>query len=222
MAAADLTTVQQVYNMTTVDPADKAVADGGSGLISVLVTSVSRYIIQFCSRTNMNAVSTVTDLLDGTGSDKQFVQEWPIKSVTSVLVFGVAVPASPDGIQPGYINDVNAIILLPNTNVGAPLSRYNWSTGKFPRGRKNVQIVYQAGYDAVSNPPGNAAFNGAPDDLGYAVTYLVVQEYKRRGWVDQASKTVSAAGETVAFRSWEWPPFIEGIIQEYKQPWPLG
>lgn len=212
MAAVDLTTLAQVQALVKVDSADTA-------LVTSLVTSVSRYVAQFCGRDNMNSVQTVTDLLDGSGSDKQFVSEWPIKTVTSLSVFGVAIPVSPDGIQPGYTFDNNAMILLPNTFVGVPGSRFGLS--RFPRGRRNVQAVYQAGYDSVSKPPGNAAFNGAPDDLGYAVTFLVAQEYKRRDWIDQSSKTLAQSGEVVVFRSWEWPPNIESIIQEYKQPWPI-
>lgn len=212
MAAVDLTTLAQVQAHIKVDAADTA-------LVSTLITALSRYIAQFCGRDNLNAVVSVTDLLDGSGSDKQFVTEWPIKTVTSVSLSGVALPVSPDGIQPGYVFDPNAIILLPNTFVGVPGSRY--ALARFPRGRRNVQVVYSAGYDATSKPPGNAAFNGAPDDLGYAATYLVAQEYKKRDWIDQASKTLAQSGEVVTFRSWEWPPFIESILQEYKQPWPI-
>lgn len=212
MAAVDLTTLAQVQALTKVDSADTALVTG-------LVTAISRAIVQFCGRIALNSVQSLTDQLDGSGSDKQFVSEWPIKTITSVEVWGVAIPVSPDGIQAGYLSDTNAIILTPNTNIGAPLTRY--TIGRFPRGRRNVKVVYTAGFDSVSMPPGNAAYNGAPDDLGYAATFLVVQEYKRRDWVDQASKTLSQSGEVITFRSWQWPPFIESIIQEYKQPWPI-
>jgi len=212
VAAVDLTTLAQVQALIKVDSADTTLVTG-------LVTALSRYVAQVCGRNNLNSVQSLTDVLDGNGSDKQFVSEWPIKTVTSVSVFGVAIPASADGIQPGYTFDPNAIILLPNTFVGVPGGRSGLA--RFPHGRRNVTIVYQAGYDAVSVPPGNAAYNGAPDDLGYAVTYLVSQEYKRRDWIDQQSKTLAQSGEVVVFRSWEWPPFIESIIQEYKQPWPI-
>jgi hypothetical protein len=212
VAAVDLTTLAQVQALVKVDSADTA-------LVTSLVTAISRYVAQACGRNNLNAVATLTDVLDGSGSDKQFVSEWPIKTVTSISIWGVAIPAAPDAQSSGYLFDTNALILTPYTSIGSPLSRY--SMGRFPRGRRNVTVVYNAGYDSVSIPPGNAAFNGAPDDLGYAVTYVVAQEYKRRDWIDQASKTLSQSGEVVTFRNWEWPPFIESIIQEYKQPWPV-
>lgn len=212
MAAVDLTTLAQVQALIKVDAADTA-------LVSALVTAVSRAIVQFCGRIALNSTQNMTDLLDGSGSDKQFLSEWPIKAVTSVSISGVAIPASPDGIRPGYTFDTNALILLPNTFVGVPGSRS--ALAQFPRGRRNINAVYQAGYDSSSMPPGNAAYNGAPDDLGYAATFLVSQEYKRRDWIDQSSKTLSQSGEVVVFRSWQWPPFIESIIQEYKQPWPI-
>lgn len=212
MAAADLTTLVQVQALTKVDSADVA-------LVAGLVTSVSRFIAQFCGRNNLNAVQAVTDVFDGSGSDKQFVSEWPIKTVTSVSIWGVAVPAAADAQSSGYLFDTNALVLTPVTSIGSPLARY--SVGRFPRGRRNVTIAYTAGYDSTTMPPGNAAYNGAPDDLGYAATYLVVQEYKRRDWVDQKSKTLAQSGEVVVFRDWDWPPLIESILQEYKQPWPI-
>lgn len=212
MAAVDLTTLAQVQALTKVDSADTA-------LVSTMITSLSRYVAQFCGRNNLNAVASVTDVLDGTGGDKQFLSEWPIKAVTSVSVSGQPVSLAPDSITPGYLVEVANLVLTPYTVVG---SIWNRGYGKFPKGRKNITVVYTAGYDSQSTPPGNAAYNGAPDDLGYAVTELVVQQYKRRDWVDQASKTLAQSGEVITLRSWEWPPLIESIIQEYKQPWPIS
>src|SRR5260370_39002854 len=66
--------------------------NGGPGLAQYLVTAMSRYVAQFCSRNNMNNVASVTDVLDGSGGDKLFMSEWPIITVVSVAVWGVLVP----------------------------------------------------------------------------------------------------------------------------------
>lgn len=212
MASFDLTTLAQVQ-------AQAVIPAGDTGLVSALITALSRYVINFTGRKGLNQVLSVTDVLDGSGSDKQFLNEFPIQAVASVSIFGVAVQASPDGISAGYINDLNSVILLPGTSWGfGSLGQYK---ARFPRGRRNITVAYTAGYGPATDPPGNSIFNGAPDDLGQAVTELVVQQYKRRDWVDQASKTLAATGEVTVFRNWDWPPWIEAVMQEYKQPWPI-
>lgn len=198
MAAGDLTRADAVLGLTQVDDAHIA-----NGLLGGLITAVSQYVKTRCGRNNLNLVASVTEVLNGSGSDKQFVSEYPVKAITSIAVGGIAQSASIDGVQAGYITDGYGIILLGSV---------------FPRGRQNIRATYTAGYDSVSKPPGDAAHNGAPSDLGHAVAWIIAQTYKRRDWIDQSSKSL-AAGETIAFQSWKWPPLIDAVIESYRRSW---
>lgn len=198
MAASDLTTAAAVRGLTQVDDAHLA-----NGLLGGLITAVSRYISTRCGRANLNLVASVTDVLNGSGSDKQFTTEYPIRSVTSLHIGGVTQYASPNGVTAGYTFDDYGIILLGSC---------------FPRGRMNVRAVFNAGYDTTSKPPSDPAHNGAPSDLGEAAAWIIAQTYKRRDWIDQSSKTL-AAGETISFQSWKWPPYIDAVIEAYRRSW---
>lgn len=71
----------------------------------------------------------------------------------------------------------------------------------------------------LMHPPSDPTFNGAPSELGQAVTELVVQQYRRREWVDQARKNIGPAGESIDFRSWEMPPWLTRVIENYRRTW---
>lgn len=210
------TATQLVVPTWTVTPDATTTYDVG-GIVPVLVTSMSLFVSQTVLRRRAVGVSqSFTDTLDGSGSDKMVMKDWPITAVASVLVFGVGVPQSPDGIQAGFVFDERSIILLPNTSIGAPLSYYNYTFGRFPRARQCVVINYTAGYTSSTSPPTDASYNGAPTDLGAAVTFLVAQEYRRRRSIDQKTKTASM-GEVVSFRDWEWPPWIDRTFESYRR-----
>lgn len=281
--AVDLTTVATVQ-------AQLGVGSGvDASLLQVLITSLSRHIQTRCGRRILNGVATYTDLYDGSGSDKQYLRDWPILNLANLLVFGQTVLASPDGINPGWvIGDQYAasVALLPGTAIGGPISYAAWllPLGRFPRGRQNVKAIYTAGYPisawaattayalgtgyvdpnnnvqvvttagtsgSPSQPAWNAlvggtttdgsvtwtnrgpsnyagspiypnadpTFNGAPSELGQAVTEFIAQQYRRRDWVDQARKQIGPAGESIDFRSWEFPPWINRVIENYRRTW---
>lgn len=200
----------------TTTPDATSVYDVG-GIIPILVTSLSLFVAQTVLRRRAVAVQqSLTDTIDGSGSDKMVMKDWPIGAVTSLLVFGVAVPQSPDGIQAGFVFDERSIMLLPNTSIGAPLSYYNYTFGRFPRARQCVVVTYTAGYTALTSPPGDPTYNNAPSDLGDAVTFLVGQEYRRRKSIDARSKT-AAMGEVVTYRDWEWPPRVNRVLETYRR-----
>jgi hypothetical protein len=216
---ADLTTLAQVLQQLG------PVSGDAQGLLQVMITSISRHIATRTGRATLNAAQTVTDTLDGSGGDKQFLREFPVQSVTSVSVFGSVVPPSTDGIMPGWVADAYSVMLLPGTSIGGPISYSAWlmPLGRFPKGRQNVKVVYSAGYTVGGGPtpfpPQDPAFNGAPSDLGQAVTEFVVQQWKKRDWVDIKSKTITNTGETISFRDWELPPWLQMVIQHHKRVW---
>lgn len=211
--AIDLTTLTAVQAQATIDAADTTT------LVPALITAVSRHVLTRTGRRSLNGPASYTDTYAGTGGRQLFLRDSPVTAVASVTVWGVAVPASADGIAAGYVFDDVSLWLVPGTTVGLPPARVLDS--RWPRGVRNIVVTYTAGYTGTTTPPSDATFNGAPSDLGQAVTEFVVQQYKRRAWVDQASKVVSAAGETTTFRAWEVPPQLERVIQQYTRRWPV-
>jgi hypothetical protein len=221
MATIDLTTVGQVQAQAGI-PSSQDTA-----LLQAMVTAISRHILTRTGRRVLSGTQSFTDLYDGSGGDKQFVADWPIQSVTTLAVFGQTVNPSPDGVNPGWVTDSYAasLALLPGTAIGGPISYSAWliPLGRFPHGRQNIKLTYTAGFVTAGgpgpHPPSDPTFNGAPSELGQAVTEFVVQMYKRRDWVDQKSKTISNVGETITFRDWEIPPWLQVVIQNYKRVW---
>ncbi len=213
-AAWDLTTLAQ---LTALVKPVTAGDEGTSGIMQQLITGLSRYVIQsVLNRRNVNVSVQLVDTMDGSGSDKMMLKDWPVTAVASVVVFGQTVPQSPDGVTPGWVFDDYSIILLPNTAIGSPLSNWPFILGRFPRARLNVKVTYTAGYTSGTNPPADSNYNGAPSDLGAAVTFLVAQEYKRKDWIDQASKTFGT-GETVSFQRREWPEWVNRVMEGYRR-----
>lgn len=214
MAAGDLTVTARVQELLAPEQA----ADT-TGVIPQLITALSAYVANSVVNRrglNNNASQVYTDTLDGSGSDRLMMRDWPITAVASVLVFGQAIPQSPDGVNPGWMFDDYSIILLPNTTVGATINNFPYFFGRFPRGRQNVKVTYTAGYTGSTRPPVDVNYNNTPSDLGAAVTFLVAQEYKRRSWIDQRSKTLGV-GESISFRDWEWPPWVNRVMEAYKR-----
>ena len=205
----DLTTVEAVAQLVQVADADQLV-------VKAMITGLSQAIRTRTKRTTLNSLATITETKAGSGSATLYLGQGPIRSVTSLTILGVAVSASPDNVGPGYSFSDWSLVLLPGTTFGTTF-RLGWCA-VFPRIPKAVQVTYTAGYDTTTDPAGDAFYNGAPDDLGAAVTAFVAQEYKRRDWVDQVSKTI-ATGETLSFRSWEMPPWMSRIIESYSLDW---
>lgn len=213
MAAQDLTTIAQVKSLLgSFDTGDD------TGVLPMLITGISVFVQQtFLRRRAINQQISLTDVIDGTGSDKIVLKDWPILSIASLTVYGNAVPASPDGIQAGYVFDERTVMLLPSTTIGAPTASSGLiGFGRFPRARQNVTITYTAGYGATTSPPSDATYNNAPTDLGLAVTKLVELEYRRRNWTGQLGKTI-AQGEHITVNNEEWPHWVTRVLETYRR-----
>jgi hypothetical protein len=130
----DLTTLSSVKSYLAISSA------GQDALIPSLISRQSRLIEQFTGRTFPNV--TRSTHLNGTGTQRLVLPDTPIISISSLLIDGVAVPAS-DGTSTGYLYDDTSIILKNLV---------------FTRGAVNVSCVWTAGYQQTQTftiPAGN-------------------------------------------------------------------
>lgn len=133
MNAGDLTTLANVKTWLglTVTTSD--------ALLSRLITSNSSYIQAWLNR--RIALQAYTERRDGSGAGegqfKMMFAKTPVEDVSYVGVNGIEIPASGDGgvLLPGYGFDANAVWLAETQ-----------AAGGFVRGRRNVTLIYRAGF----------------------------------------------------------------------------
>lgn len=178
-------------------------------LIQLLITAFSRYVLNRTGQTSFKQVNTYTEYYDGNGRQKMFLRNYPIVSITSLIIGSYSVPQSQDTVSPGfYIEDTRKSVafryspnwMLPQLNQG--LFPYSFVTGQ-----GNIQVTYTAGYQSV------------PFDLQEACLEAIATNYRRKDWIDLMSRSVSIQGGagTTTFRSWELPPHAEAVINFYSR-----
>ena len=217
--AIDLTTLEAVleYLNTNDDPASAGDADN----IQICITGWSMY---WLNQTGMgNADGTIPaaspfveqvvydDFYDGQGNYRQGTRVDPIRSVQLVQVGLLTIPQSTNLGMPGWVIDGTAkFIALRNAgggNPGAPLTvGFNTLPGRgyrFWPGIQNVHLQYTAGYDAVQ------------PDIEEKSIKAVATNYKRKGFLDQASQSFAASQTTVKYRDWHLSPDILDVLRHY-------
>ena len=160
---ADLTTLAKVkewLNITT---------STDDALLTRLVSAASDYIQTLLNRTI--AVTAYSDILDGTGSARLMVANYPVVTVSSVKVDGLPIPASTGVGVPGYVFNGTAISMR--------------GSYRFNEDVQNVEVSYTAGYATV------------PAGLEQACIELIGLRYKERDRIGISSKGL--AGETITF-----------------------
>lgn len=187
------------------------------GLLQILITGFSRYVL---NRTGMASfgVNTYTDIYDGNGSQDLFLRNYPITSVTSVIVGNYTVPQSTGLTAPGwYIDPHQKSIVLRSVGGsgwggGSGIGPYMMVPGSvfpqsFIRGRGNIQVIYQAGYTSL------------PADLYEIVMETIGIFYARKDWKDMASRALAiqgGSGTTVFRRDW-LPLGTEEVLRYYQR-----
>jgi hypothetical protein len=157
----DLTTIANVRSwLSSNGKPSSDVTDNGN--IQSLITAVS---IDFLRRTGRgpqnNAVPVqspfcqavvYSETYDGNGNDRLFLRNWPILSVASLSISGVAASQSTSAAMPGFQIDASGRSLsFQGAGGGAWLSgsRCLFGAGaasRFARGVGNVQVTYTAGF----------------------------------------------------------------------------
>lgn len=175
-------------------------------VLQSLITNVSQRILQNLNRQTL-ALSTYAEHYDGTDTPQLALRNFPIVSVSSLVVSNRTIAASPDGVQSGYTFDQYALKLIGYST--APGQQGFASTpGFFTRGFQNVAVTYQAGYVKT------------PFDIAEAARQWVAFLYRQRKWIGQTSKHLST-GETVSFSQKEMPDFVLGTLRNYKRYVPI-
>lgn len=111
-------------------------------LIGNLITRCSQLAVSYINRGPLYK-RTVTEYRDGYGSQKLLLKEYPVLSVTSILIDGVAIAAAAMPSAEGYF-------LEPWDQVvpGDPQMVY-YCGGCFPSGAMRTKVTYVTGYTVL-------------------------------------------------------------------------
>lgn len=181
---ADLTTLKNVKAWLGIQTADD------DAMLSRLISSASEFIQTWLNRSF--ASQSYTEVRNGTGGSRLLFADFPVTVVSSVVVDGRPIPASPSFGEPGYrFTDISLIL-----------------TGYvFTQGFGNVQIGYTAGFASV------------PLEIEQACIELISLRYRERDRIGHQSK--SLAGETVTFFIKDMPHSVQTILNNYRKMVPL-
>ena len=162
--------------------------------LQALITQASGDFHNACNRSSMFTVS-YTEQRDGQGGRIMFLRNDPVQGVASLVVSGLSILQSPDGVQPGFAVDESTLKLV----------------GYFFRpGYGNVQIQYSAGFGASLDDP------DFPGEIELAVLDWCEYRYRVRPATGMTQKKL-VTGETVAYDKRDMPETTKRVIEQYKR-----
>lgn len=196
-SAIDLTTIAAVrlYGNIPASVADATLAP--------LITSCSsRFLTDTRRTTDFQSDQTTAEVQDGHGTDSLMLWHYPVVSIQSLLILGIAVPPASSSIPVGYFIDLQSgRLTLGGGGWPNPSFTGGWgSFGSFPRCRGAITINYTYGYPDI------------PDDVTQAVNEMVLFLLKQRDHIDKDAE--SLAGQTTRYKS-KWPSFTMMTIEYY-------
>lgn len=147
-------------------------------LIAKLITNASAFMTRYMNRNIFQA--TYNETRNGSGNWMLSLANFPIVSVSSLVLDGRTVNASLSTANVGYTFDKNLLY-------------YRW--GIFCAGVQNVTVTYVAGIASYTGSP--AVPVDIPPDLAQVCIDLVTVKYKRRLKLDVQGETL--AQQTVTF-----------------------
>lgn len=135
MAATDLATLQDVKAWLGLT------ATSSDTVLSGLISAVSGTILGYINR--VLVPHTLTELRDGTGTARMLLHDWPVLSISSLILDGspLALNATPQNGGGGFVFDAPSPY-PPGTMANVTLL----GGARFSRGVANVLVSYLAGY----------------------------------------------------------------------------
>lgn len=160
--------------------------DQDEDLLLSLIAAASAFVLKYIDVEGFE-IKSYTQKYNGTGSNVLCPDNRPITAVASLAIDGIAVSASINCSDAGYVFDKYGIYLRSH---------------RFCEGVMNVDVTYSAGYAVV------------PDDIKQAVIEIVAEKYQRRLRVGISSKTIGQ--ESIAFSQNDLTPHARIVLNQYK------
>jgi hypothetical protein len=165
-------------------------------LIGTLITAASQFIISYCNRNFLS--QSYLENRDSSGQSEWLTLGYPIQSVQQVLMNGQVIPPSggwtANGPAPSGYNFGQWSIYIDGYLV--------------PRGRKNIQLSYTAGFEAY------------PADLAQACLEVVALKYKQKDRIG-VSGSESIDGQTITYRDIAMSQSALAVISTYRRVTPI-
>ena len=155
-------------------------------LLQTLITAASAFIAGWTACSFVSA--QYTEVRDGTGRETLLLPNTPVTAIVSVTIDGHAIPASGGWPQPGYGFDGSSVYLLGRG---------------FTPGRRNIAVVYMAGYVSV------------PADVAQACVELVAFRYRliaKTGLVSEG-----ALQQTTTYSQSDMPASVKTALSTYQR-----
>ena len=156
-----------------------------------LITNGRLQVLSFIDRAHILASvnGTLNETYDGNDSDRLLPRNFPILSVSSVMIDGVAVTQASTPVASGFLFDARRILLRGFA---------------FTRGVQNVQVTYTAGYASI------------PLDLKQAAIETFALAYRQRAHIGE--KSSSLGGQvTLAYDLADIPQRALSVFNQYRR-----
>ena len=155
-------------------------------LLTRMITAFSDAVANYINRDLGLQAYTITR--DGIGGNVLIFQNYPVVTLSSLTIDGIAIPARPAFGSNGYVFSATKVVL----------------TGYiFTKGVQNVTLSTTAGYASI------------PTELEQAVIEWIADRYASRDRISINSKSI--AGESIVFAQNDIPDPVVAILRPYKK-----
>ncbi len=189
-----LTSVKQWLGLPTPIAGQPPFAD--DVLLTRMVTAASAFIQSALSRTF--AVNSYTEVRNGRNTDAMMVADAPIISVTSVMIGNQSIPEQAAWVVNGPIP-----IGFSFSDKAIYLNGYT-----FCKGRQNVKLVYEAGYDPI------------PFEVEQITIELVGKKYEERKRIGLRSSILE--GQNIVYDLKDINDEMKNVLAQYRKIIPVG
>lgn len=183
----------ELLSLTNLKAYLQITSSGSDAILTLIKDGVEAAVKKHCDRDFI--LTTYTEYYNGDGSSRLFVKNFPITAITTIHDDPARAFGATTQIAATYIvSDVSELL-----NAGI-IDLLDWV---FNRGKRNIKVVYQAGYSTI------------PSDLRNAVAKLCAREFllQDKKLVGQVSQTVG--DRTVTLNLEDMPKDVAAVLYKY-------